>query len=176
MFNISSTNITQDSSLINEVKDLNKIIPLELELSQTVTLDQSLVNLDIFKKSQKITFFATCYYTLDFSNLTNDDILIDSKNKTININIDKPINFDIIIDENKTHYYDTELGLLCFSDIKMSSAEYGKILKRLNESFSDKMNDEELYKKCLSNANSMIENILLNLTDETYTVNISFKT
>ena len=141
-----------------------------------MTLDQNFADLDIFKKSKKITFFATCYYTLDFSKLTEDDITINTLSNTININIDKPDSFDVIIDENKTVYSETELGLLCFRDIKIQPEKYGKILQSVTKSFEDKMGDNKLYDQCLSNANKIIENLLLDLTNESYKVKISFKT
>ena len=40
--------------MINEIKDVNKLIPIEIELSETLTVDNTYFNLDIFKKSKKI--------------------------------------------------------------------------------------------------------------------------
>ena len=58
--NIQSNNILTEDTIINKIKDVNKLIPLEIELSQTLTVDNTYFNLDIFKKSKKITFFANC--------------------------------------------------------------------------------------------------------------------
>lgn len=129
----------------------------------------------MFKKSKKITFFAKCSYTLDFSELNNEDIVINNNLNTINIKIDKPTTFNINIIEDKTEYYEPELGLLRFSDIKLTSEDYGVIYKKLNDCFSSKMQSDDLYSQCLSNTENILENFLLKLTKKSYTINITFK-
>ena len=114
--NIKSSEILTEDTLINEIKDVNKLIPLEIELSETLTVDNTYFNLDIFKKSKKITFFANCSYSIDFSTLSTNNIKIDNSNKEIYITIPKIDIFSIDIDENKTIYGDTEVGLLRFGD------------------------------------------------------------
>ena len=52
--NIQSNNILTEDTIINKIKDVNKLIPLEIELSQTLTVDNTYFNLDIFKKSKKM--------------------------------------------------------------------------------------------------------------------------
>ena len=52
--NIKSSEILTEDTLINEIKDVNKLIPLEIELSETLTVGNTYFNLDIFKKSKKI--------------------------------------------------------------------------------------------------------------------------
>ena len=76
--NIQSNNILTEDTIINKIKDVNKLIPLEIELSQTLTVDNTYFNLDIFKKSKKITFFANCSYSIDFSSLSNNNIKINN--------------------------------------------------------------------------------------------------
>lgn len=173
--NIQNTEILTEESLIDEVRNVNKLIPLEIDLNQTLTIEENLADLDIFHKSQKITFFAKCSYTLDFSKLNDKDIIIDDKTKTIAIKIDKPTSFNIDIIEDKTKYYEPELGLLRFTDIKLTSEDYGLIYKKLNDCFSSKMESEDLYSKCLSNSETILKDLLLNLTKKSYNINISFK-
>ena len=175
MSDINSTEIITDESLINEVRNVNKMIPLEIDLSQSLTIEENFANISAFRKSKKITFYATCSYTLDFSTITNNDITIDDTSNKIYIKITKPDNFNIYIDESKTKYYEPELGFLRFSDIQLTSEDYGEIYEKLNECFSSKMKDKSLYDQCLSNAENNIENILLNLTQKSYNVTITFK-
>ena len=150
--NIKSSEILTEDTLINEIKDVNKLIPLEIELSETLTVDNTYFNLDIFKKSKKITFFANCSYSIDFSTLSTN-------------NID--------IDENKTIYGDTEVGLLRFGDLRLSSEEINEIYINANDMFSKKMNNQDFYTQTLKNAENSLESLLFNLTGEHYDINLT---
>ena len=177
--NIQSNNILTEDTIINKIKDVNKLIPLEIELSQTLTVDNTYFNLDIFKKSKKITFFANCSYSIDFSTLSTNNIKIDNSNKEIYITIPKIDIFSIDIDENKTIYGDTEVGLLRFGDLKLSSEEINEIYINANDMFSKKMNNQDFYTQTLKNAENSLESLLFNLTGEHYditlTLSLSFK-
>ena len=65
-YKIESSNILSDDTLINEIKNVNKLIPLEIELSETLTIDNTYFNLDIFKKSKKVTFLQIVLTLLIF--------------------------------------------------------------------------------------------------------------
>lgn len=171
--NIKSSEILTEDTLINEIKDVNKLIPLEIELSETLTVDNTYFNLDIFKKSKKITFFANCSYSIDFSTLSTNNIKIDNSNKEIYITIPKIDIFSIDIDENKTIYGDTEVGLLRFGDLKLSSEEINEIYINANDMFSKKMNNQNFYTQTLKNAENSLESLLFNLTGEHYDINLT---
>ena len=171
--NIQSNNILTEDTIINKIKDVNKLIPLEIELSETLTVDNTYFNLDIFKKSKKITFFANCSYSIDFSTLSTNNIKIDNSNKEIYITIPKIDIFSIDIDENKTIYGDTEVGLLRFGDLKLSSEEINEIYINANDMFSKKMNNQDFYTQTLKNAENSLESLLFNLTGEHYDINLT---
>ena len=151
--NIKSSEILTEDTLINEIKDVNKLIPLEIELSET--------------------FFANCSYSIDFSTLSTNNIKIDNSNKEIYITIPKIDIFSIDIDENKTIYGDTEVGLLRFGDLKLSSEEINEIYINANDMFSKKMNNQDFYTQTLKNAENSLESLLFNLTGEHYDINLT---
>lgn len=169
---IESSSVLSNDTLINEIKNVNKLIPLEVQLSETLTIDNTYFNLDIFKKSMRITFFANCAYAIDFSNLSNSNFEINTKNKEITITISQIDIFSIDIDESKTIYYDTEVGLLRFGDFKLSSEELNSIYKSLNSSFKEKMKNPEFYEQATLNTEKSLKELLLNLTGEDFTVKI----
>lgn len=166
---LSGTELTEES-LINEIKNVNKLIPLEIELSETMVLSNSYFNLDIFKKVKKITFFANCSYAIDFSNLSSNEVMLDNDTKKINILISEPEIFSIDIDESKTIYTKTELGLLRFGDLKLSSEELKILHEKLYDSFSSKMNDSRFYNQAISNTQDSLQKLLSNLTGENYKI------
>ena len=169
-YKIESSNILSDDTLINEIKNVNKLIPLEIELSETLTIDNTYFNLDIFKKSKKVTFFANCSYSIDFSNLSKSNFEINNLTKEIYITIPQIDIFSIDIDESKTIYSDTELGLLRFGDLKFSSEELSSIHQNLNNLFTTKMKTSKFYDQALSNTETSLNKLLINLTGENYNV------
>ena len=78
-------NITTEESLINEIKNTSKIIPLEVELSKLITVDKSWGELEVFEKYKRIKFYANCSFYIDLSNLHEEDIILDENNLTITI-------------------------------------------------------------------------------------------
>ena len=169
---ITSSNELTKETLVKEFRNVNKLIPLEIELSETLILDNTYFNLDIFKKSKKITFFANCAYCIDFSNLSSDDIELNDISKEILIKIPQPEIFSISIDESKTIYDEPELGLLRFGDLDLSSEDLKKMNEKLYDSFSTKMKDSIFYDQAISNTQSSLEKLLLNLTNEYYKITL----
>lgn len=175
IFDNTNVDILNEETLVNEVRSVNKIIPLEVELSESITLDNSFGNLEIFKKSKKLTFFATCSYSMDLSKLNKNDIILDKDTNEITIYLPKPEIFSINIDENKTIYSEPNLGLLRFGDIQISTEKLGYIRNKLTESFKNKMNDDDLYKKAINNTTTLLQNLINNLTAESYKITIITK-
>ena len=127
-----------------------------MELSQSVLIDKSFLDFEIFKKCKTVTFYANCSYSIDLSKITEKDITIDNANKQITIFIPNPEIFSLNIDESKTKYSEPELGLLRFGDIQLSS-------------------EESLYTQAISNAKDSLEKLIYNLTEENYTISIKVK-
>lgn len=175
IFDNTNVDILNEETLVNEVRSVNKIIPLQVELSESITLDNSFGNLEILKKSKKLTFFATCSYSMDLSKLNKSDIILDKNTNEITIYLPKPEIFSINIDENKTIYSEPDLGLLRFGDIQISTEKLGYIRNTLTESFKNKMNDDALYTKAINNTTTLLQNLINNLTAESYKITIITK-
>lgn len=175
ILNNENINILTEETIINEVRNVNKIIPLEVELSESIVLDDSFGDLEVFKKSKKLTFFATCSYSMDLSKLNKNDIIIDKDKQSVTINLPNPEIFSININEDKTVYSEPELGILRFGDVKISTEKLGYIRNKVTESFKEKMDNEDLYKEAINNTSILLENLISNLTDQSYEINILTK-
>lgn len=172
--NQSGTNIKYitEESLITDIKNCNKLIPLELELSETVTIDDSWGSLDLFKKYKKITYVANCSYSIDLSNIKNSDISINSTKQSINLTIPKPKIDSISIDYNKIIYHEAITGLLRFGDLSLSAEEYGVIEQSIKNSISDKMNGSDLYDKACENSIICTKKFLTNILGKDSSINV----
>ena len=62
---INNLKINSEESLIREIRNVNKIIPLEVELSQVITIDKSWGDFEIFQKFKRIKIFAKSSYSID---------------------------------------------------------------------------------------------------------------
>lgn len=171
----NSMDIISGESLINEIKNTNKLIPLEVELSKIITIDKSIGNLEILEKYKRINFFANCSYYIDLSIINDEDLKISKEDSTLDISIPKPEVFTITILRDKTIYEDTSNGLLRFGDIKFTSEEFDLIQENIYESFKETLQDEEIYNKAISNSKISITNLLEHLTANQFKINVSFK-
>lgn len=171
----NSVKFISEESLVNEIKKSNKIIPLEAQISESVIIDESFGNLDIFKKYKKIIFVANCSYSVDLSNLESSNLQINTTNNIIYLTLPKPTIYSIDIDEDKTVYEEPTLGLLRFGDIKLSSEEYGVIQKQLTETYTKRLQEAELYSKAEVNSKEALTTLVKNLTNNSTKVEITFK-
>lgn len=112
---------------------------------------------------------------MDLSNITKNDLILDTPNKNITLTLSSPQVFSINIDENKTIYAEPELGFFRFGDIDLTSEEYGDIRAKIYETFKEKMNSSELHDKVISNTTTSLENLIEDLTGENYSINIKIK-
>jgi len=122
-----------------------------------------------------LTFFATCSYSIDLSNLKQDDVEINKDTEEINVTLPNLEIFSINIDESKTIYSQPDLGMLRFGDIKISTEKLGYIRTKVTESFKNKMNDEGLHSEAISNTTILLENLISNLTEQSFKINIITK-
>lgn len=172
---IDNIKIISEESLVKEIKSVNKIIPLEVELSKLITIDKSWGGFDIFQKYKRIKFFANCSYSIDLSQITTEDIHIDDKNKKIDITLSNPDIYSININREKTVYEDSSNGLLRFGEIKLTSEEFDSIQEEVFKSFEETMRSDEIYNKVISNTKISLEKLLDQIISEDIDINISFK-
>ena len=165
--------ITEDS-LINTIKREDKLIPLKLELSETINIDDSWGSLSLFEKYKKITYITNCSYSIDLTLLTKSDLSINKKTNSVSIKIPKPEIEHISIDNDKTLYEETVTGLLRFGDINLTPEEYGLIKGKIIKDLSYKMLEEELYTQACHNAKDSVESLLKSILGENIKTKIEF--
>lgn len=172
---VNNLNIITQESIINEIKNTNKIIPLEVELSKTITIDKSWGDLDVFQKYKRIKFFANCSFYIDLSSLKEENIIMDENKKILNVTVPTPKIFTIDIIRDKTIYEDSSNGLLRFGEVMLTSEEFELIQKEVSKSFEETLNDTEIYEKALSNSKISLTNLLKKFMGNDMEINISFK-
>lgn len=170
-----SLKFASEESLINEIKNVNKIIPLEIEMSESIVIDKSWGNFDVFKKFKKIKFFANCSYSIDLSNLTSTDVVIDRINNEVFLSLPTPTIFSVDINEDKTVYEEANNGLLRFGEVNLTSEEYGVIYKEVTKIFENKLKDSSIYEKATLNTTMALDNLIKQMINSDTKTKIEFK-
>lgn len=164
-----------EESLIRKINGVNKLITLELELSQIVTIDKSIGNLDLLKKYKRINFFADCSYYIDLSIIKEEDIIINQEKKLLFLTVPKPKIYNISINEDKTIFEASQNGFLRFGEIKLSTEEFNSLQDEVLTNFEEKLKGNEIYQEALNKSKISLENFLLSLIKEDLEIKIYFK-
>ena len=162
-------------TLVSSIKQKQKLITTEVQLKESITIDNSWGTLAIFKKMQDINFVGTGLYDIDLSTLNSKNVTI--KNNEIILTLPKPSIEAITLDPNKTTYNETDKGLLRFGDIKLSTEDEELLRKTVQDKMKDKMIEKQYYNTAINNSKeSMISLIrsIVSSTNSTYTVKINF--
>lgn len=171
---ISDIKISTKDSIIDKIHNTNKIIPLELELSQSVLIDNSFGDLDILKKYKNITYFAVCSYMIDLSKISTNDISINNTSKIISITIPNPKIYLIDFDYDKTQYEESINGLLRFGNISISPEDSIRIENDVKIKLKEKMLEDSLYSKSTEASKESISNLLRQILGQDFDVSVNF--
>lgn len=160
---INEKKIITNETIINELKKKKELIVMEADLSADVTIDASWGNWDVFKKMQLIHFYGNGLYTVDLSNIPENNITIDLDHGTISVRIPKPSIKSIYVDEEKTLFESTKNGLLRFGDIRLTPEEFEFMIVTAKKSMQKKLENESTYNKALSNAEEAMTDLMNSL-------------
>ena len=118
-----------------------------------------------------IEFSAIGKWTIDFSKITSDNVVINENSKSITIFLSKPIK-DITLLEEETKFEKTENNWFCFGDIKYTAEEYETIKYNAKcEALSKMIDLDEQVKDC---AKESIHKIITTVTRIDYDIKIVF--
>lgn len=169
------TDYLNEESILEEIRNTNKLIPIEVELSETIVIDDSWGELNIFKKYKKIQFYATCSYSVDLSALNSNNINYKKDTKDLFLEFPKPKVYSININEEKTLFEKTENGFFRFGEVSLSTDEYNTILSKLNQKFQSRMEVSTIYNQAIINSEKSITDLISSTFKEDLNITISFK-
>lgn len=172
---VNNLRFISEESLLKRINNVNKLITLELELSQVVTIDQSYGDLDILKKYKRIKFHSNCSYYIDLSQITKDDLLYNEGLNILDITIPNPKIYNISIDKEKSNEETSVNGFLRFGEIKLTTEEFKNLELEVIEDLEKKLNDQPLFDEAKVKTKVSIENLIKDFVSEDVTLNISFK-
>lgn len=156
----SSVNILNEDVIVSKIQSTKKLISLETDLKQSITLDQSFGNISPLKKVQKIDFYGKGNYVINLESFNKSDVSLNLKSNQLIVTIPKPVINDVFIDKEKTVYYTTDNGLLRFGDITLSASDYSYIEKKVEEKMKSELSTTKLYEKAEYSSKEQVRNLI----------------
>lgn len=175
MKSINNSRFISEESLIKRINNVNKLITLELELSQVVTVDQSYGSLDMLKKYKRIKFYSDCSYYIDLSQITKDDLFYNEDLNTLNLTIPNPKIYNVSINKENFKEEKSVNGFLRFGEIKLTTEEFKNLELKVIEDLEKKLNDKPLLDEAKVKTKVSIENLMKDFLSKDVTLNISFE-
>ena len=141
-----------EEAVINGFAGAQRLIVMDVDLSENVIIDASFASCDVFRIAQEVTFHATGVYTTDLGLLSTGDIIFDEYRRNIMVRLPRPVIDSIAIHEEHTIFHSVERGALRFGDIRLTAAEQNEITRQVKESMRlrlqlDMMPQAEAYTK-----------------------------
>lgn len=118
-----------------------------------------------------IEFSAIGKWTIDFSKITSDNIVMNENSKSITIYISKPTK-SVELLEDETKFEKTKNNWFCFGDIEYTAEEYESIKHNIKcEALAKMMDMDEQVKDC---AKESIHKIITTVTRTDYNIKIIY--
>ena len=118
-----------------------------------------------------IEFSAIGKWTIDFSKITSDNIVMNENSKSITIFLNKPTK-SVELLEDETKFSDTQNKWFCFGDIEYTAEEYESIKPNIKcEALTNMIDLDEQVKDC---AKESIHKIITTVTRIDYDIKIVF--
>ena len=109
--------------ILGESAQQKELIVMKQDAEVPATIKKSgFLDFQAFEKSQVVIYHGHAQYTVDLSEITEDDVIIDDDANTITIMIPKP-SLEVIYEPEHTQIYDESRGLLAFGDIEFTAEE-----------------------------------------------------
>lgn len=162
----------------NETREL--IVSTQEATVSTNLEDRVIQQLDIsaLKRSQTVTYTGTGYFIVNLNTLTEKDIRVDDKNKTVTIQIEHAKLKDIVIDPDKVEIGSVKKGLLALGKLEITVNDYNEIEQELKDRMEATFNTGDNLQEADDNALKMVKEIyepVIHAVDSSYELVITFQ-
>ena len=146
--------------IVTETRKENKLIVLEKDMACKDHVDDALWDLDLFKKTQEITFYGTADYTVDLSSITTDSITVNPEENTITVKIPHSDLNKVTVDFEKTEFSEIERGLLGWGSIKLKPEEQNALEQTMVKTMEKEANHKEYLDEADKQAQKVLSSML----------------
>lgn len=167
----------KDPIILAHGKDA-RLIVYTAELSEIVSMaDEGWGGFKWNSTYQEAKYFGQAEYTVDLSQLSEDDFIVNNEQKILTVRIPYAVLSPINILNDKTQFKDTEKGWLGPKEVKMTSEELNKIMLEIEEKMKAQLIDENIMAKANEEAKVVVAELLtatIQTVDPEFTVVVVF--
>jgi len=126
---------------------------------------------------QEAKYFGQAEYTVDLSQLTETDFMVNNEQKLLTVRIPYAALSPINILNDRTQFKDTEKGWLGPKEVKLTSEELNRIMLEVEEKMKAQLIDENIMAKANEAAKNVVAELLtatIQAVDPEFTVVVVF--
>ncbi len=165
-------------ALVTASRDKASFVVLENDVEVTTTLVSTFADWDIFKKTKEMRSFGCGSYAVDLSGISEDDITLDNKKKTVTVRVPRPELISVEPDFSKTEFEDIERGsFLAFGDITLNAEQQNELQQTITQTMRDELSKQQYLDNAQSSATEALTKLyspLVSAVDGEYTVAIDY--
>ena len=145
--------------ILGENRETKELKVMEQDITGSVEITDTFLNIDWFKKTQTVNMTGTASYVVDLSDMDKDDIIFDEEEKTITIVIPHAELDLMAIDFNETTFSEVDHSVLSWGDIKLSPEQQNEIEKDLQAALTETASQQDLLDRADRNAIRQVESL-----------------
>jgi len=167
----------RDPIILAHGKDA-RLIVYTAGLSQVVSMsDEGWGGFKWNSSYQEAKYFGQAEYTVDLSQLTETDFMVNNEQKLLTVRIPYAALSPINILNDRTQFKDTEKGWLGPKEVKLTSEELNRIMLEVEEKMKAQLIDENIMAKANEAAKNVVAELLtatIQAVDPEFTVVVVF--
>ena len=143
--------------ILSDQSKLKKIEVLSYQVSDAMTITNAgLFKLEVFSKTQLITYHGTAVYTVDMSGFNRNNLLVDNNNKKVVMIVPHAKLEPINISSEDMEVGDVEKGVLAFGDLKLTVEQQRQLQNEVTQKMKRKLIDDNIQEEANKFARQVI--------------------
>ena len=131
--------------ILSDKTKLKKVEVLSYQISDAMTVTNAgLFKLEVFSKTQLITYHGTAIYTVDLSEFSASDLIVDNQNRKVVMVVPHARLEPINISSEDMEVGDVEKGVLAFGDLKLTIEQQRQLQNEVTQKMKRKLIDDNI--------------------------------
>ena len=151
------------NAILGESREKSDFVVLEQDVTVTSRVSQALANLALFEKSQIIRSYGTGVYTVDLSQLDEQDVSLDEAARSVTVVIPHARLSYVTVDVEKTEYEETKKALFAFGEIKLTNEQLGLLQQSIEDAMRAELSTPEMLDEADAAAVEQVQKLFLPL-------------
>ena len=150
----------KDPIILNHGKD-SRLIVHTAHLSETISIaSEGLGGWEWTSAYQDIVYEGDAQYTVDLSQLSEDDFIVNNELKTLTVRIPYAVLSPINIPASQIKFHDVKKGWAAPKDIKLTAEENAQLIIQVNNKMKAKLIDENIITAANEDAKTVVADLL----------------